>query len=78
MFGAEGGEIMNTDDWIQASEEARLKMLNCCYMPSNDSMPSTADIFMAIMLIKRIEQLEGELTKHGIEIPEWKELLNNG
>lgn len=71
---------MNTNDMLQASEEERLNLLkctlNCCYMPPSDNlMSSTADIFISIMLIKRIEQLEEELTKNGISIPEWKELL---
>lgn len=70
---------------FQSSEEERLKMLNCCCMPSDNLMPpnnnfmsSTADIFISITLIKRIEQLEEELTKNGIDIPEWKDLLKNG
>lgn len=70
---------MNTNGMFQSSEEERLKILNCCCMPPSDNlMSSTADIFISIMLINRIEQLEGELTKHGIDIPEWKDLFKNG
>lgn len=66
---------MNTNGVLQASEEERLRMLNCCCMPSDNLMSSTADIFISIMLINRIEQLEEELNKNGISIPEWKEFL---
>lgn len=62
---------------FHSSEEERLKMLNCCCMPSDNLMPPNADIFRSIALIRRIEQLEEELTKNGIDIPEWKELLND-
>lgn len=66
---------MNINGMLQSSEEERLKMWNCCCMPSDNFMSSTADIFISIMLIKRIEQLEGELTKNGIDIPEWYDIF---
>ncbi len=73
---------MNTNDMLQASEEERLKLLkctlNCCCASGNDfisargtySSQFIADAFVSIMLIKRIEQLEEEMTKNGISIPE--------
>ena len=67
---------MNTNGMFQASEEERLKILNCCCMPSDNLMSSMADIFISIILIKRIEQLEGELTKNGIDIPEWYDIFS--
>lgn len=78
---------MDTDwlvnGWAQASEEERLKLLNGCCISGNNfisargtySSQFIADAFVSIMLINRIEQLEEELTKNGISIPEWKELL---
>lgn len=74
---------MNTNGMFQSSEEERLKMMNCCCMPpSNALMPATDDaltsytnVLISLVLISRIEQLEEELTKNGISIPEWKELL---
>jgi hypothetical protein len=73
------------DSMLQASEDERLKMLNYCCMPSNALMPATDDALAAtantllmLALTKRIEQLEGELTKNGMDIPEWKDLLKNG
>lgn len=78
---------MNTNGlvngWTQASEEERLKLLNGCCISGDHfisargtySSQVIADAFISIMLINRIEQLEEELTKNGLDIPEWKELL---
>lgn len=83
---------MNTDwlvnSWVQASEEERLKLLNGCCISGNNfisargtcSSEFIADAFVSIMLINRIEKLEEELTKNGIDIPEWptfEEMMGN-
>lgn len=70
---------MNTNGMLQASEEEKLKMLNCCCMPpSNDPIVAAADTLILLALIRRIEQLEGELTKNGIDIPEWHDIFSQG
>jgi hypothetical protein len=65
---------------FQASEEERLKMFknSCAPYDPFGSLSSFADIFINLMLVKRIEQLENELTKSGIEIPEWYDIFPQG
>lgn len=71
-------------DMFQAREEDRLRMQNLCAprVPTPaDHFEEFANIFISVVLSKRIEQLEKELTKNGIDIPEWptfEEMMGNG
>ena len=62
---------MNTNGLFQSSEEEKLKMFNSCCCQSDELNSQLADLFVSVMLIERIKQLEDELSKNGIDIPKW-------
>ena len=70
-------------DMLQASEEDRLRMMNLCAprVPTPaDHFEEFANIFISVVLTKRIEQLEKALEVNGIDIPEWpmfEEMMDN-
>lgn len=72
------------NDMFQASEEDRLRMMNLCAprVPTPpDHFQEFANIFIAVVLTKRIEQLQKLLEANGIDIPEWptfEEMMGNG
>lgn len=70
-------------DVFQASEEDRLRMMNLCAprVPTpSDHFEEFANVFIAVILTKRIEQLEKALEANGIDVPEWstfEEMMGN-
>jgi hypothetical protein len=70
-------------DVFQASEEDRLRMMNLCAprVPTpSDHFEEFANVFIAVILTKRIEQLEKALEANGIDVPEWstfEEVMGN-